>query len=74
MGLEIAFCSSVLSPEGKGQVSNEMEQSVASSLKQEGNEIDLKADRLVYRQSRLTAPIGPPLHKFSYTISTCLNF
>ncbi|KAG5586043.1 hypothetical protein H5410_046477 [Solanum commersonii] len=27
MGLEITFCSSALSPEGKGQVGNEMEQS-----------------------------------------------
>ncbi|KAG5581768.1 hypothetical protein H5410_052395 [Solanum commersonii] len=27
IGLEIAFCFSTLSPEGKGQVGNEMEQS-----------------------------------------------
>ncbi|KAG5590105.1 hypothetical protein H5410_040619 [Solanum commersonii] len=57
MGLEIAFCSSVLSPEGKGQVGDEMEQSAhrqSIPLKQEGDEIDQKADRREGRKTKTT--------------------
>ncbi|KAG5580437.1 hypothetical protein H5410_051064, partial [Solanum commersonii] len=60
-------CSSVLSPEGKGQVCDEKEQS-------KGDELDQRADRRVCRRSRLTAPNSPSQHKFLNTINTCLNF
>ncbi|KAG5585958.1 hypothetical protein H5410_046392 [Solanum commersonii] len=63
-GLILAFCSSVLSPEGKDQIGGGKE------LTQDDDEQDQRVDRRVDRQFRLTFPSDPSQHRFLKTINT----